>query len=131
MTTKIKLVRSIEYLHTSPTGEVDLERSKQLLVDLAKAKRPPADYDIILDFRRSQLKLSTTDIWYLAADLVNHDHTFKDKVAVLILPGLDFDKAKFFELCSKNRGLNVEVFTNYEDAVQWLYENEISVSPNN
>jgi len=42
---------------------------------------------------------------------------------VLILPGLDFDKAEFFELCSKNRGYNVDVFTNYEDAIQWFYEN--------
>ena len=123
MPPKIKLIRSVEYLNISPEGDIDLEKSKQLLAELAKAKRPPADYDIILDFRRAQVKLSTTDIWYLAAELVKYENTFRDKVAVLILPGLDFDKAEFFELCSKNRGYNVDVFTNYEDAIQWFYEN--------
>lgn len=121
MVARIKFIRSVEYLVSSPEGDVDLDESKRLLADLAKAKRPPANYDIILDFRRAQINLSTTDIWYLAADLPNHENTFRDKVAVLILPGLDFDKAKFFELCSENRGFNIEVFTNYEDAVDWFY----------
>ena len=122
MSTKINLIRSIEYLYSSPEGKIDLEKSKQILTDLAKAKQSPADYDIILDFRRSQLKLSTTDLWYLAAELVNHNNAFREKVAVLILPDLNFEKAEFFELCSRNRGFNINVFTNYEDAVQWFYE---------
>ena len=128
MISKIKFIRSIEFLHTSPEGEVDFEKSKQIPADLANAKRPPADYDVMLDFRRSQLKLSTADVWYLAADLTNHNDTFRDKVAVLALPGLNFDTAEFLELCSKNRGLNVDVFTNYEDAIQWFYENSNSPS---
>lgn len=123
MTTKIKLIRSIEYLHTSPDGDVDFEKSKEILANLASAKRPPADYDILLDFRRAQWTLSTTDVYYLAAELANHDEAFRDKVAVLVLPGFNFDKSEFFELCSKNRGFNVESFTNYEDAVQWFFEN--------
>ncbi|HMA76983.1 MAG TPA: hypothetical protein VKO43_06725 [Candidatus Krumholzibacteriaceae bacterium] len=126
MSPKIKLIRSVEYLHSSPEGEIDMEKSKQFLAELAKAKRPPADYDIILDLRRAQVKLSTTDIWYLAAELMKYKNTFRDKLALLVLPGLDFDRAEFFELCSKNRGYNVDVFTNYENAIQWFYENENS-----
>ncbi len=122
MSAKINLIRSIKYLCTSPKGKIDLEKSKQILTDLAKEKQPPADYDIILDFRLCQLNLSTTDLWYLAAELVNHNNAFQDKVAVLTLPGLNFEKAEFFELCSKNRGLDIDVFTDYEDAVQWFYE---------
>lgn len=126
MTTKIKLIRSVEYLHTSPKGEINFQKSKKMLAELAMAKRPPADFDILLDFRRAQLNLSTADIYYLAAELANHNHTYRDKVAILVLPGLDFDNSEFFELCAQNRGFNVETFTNYEDAVQWFLENDNS-----
>lgn len=122
MTKKIKLIRSVEYLHTSPEGKIDFQQSKKILADLAKAKRPPADFDILLDFRRAQWVLSTADIYYLAAELDKHDHTYRDKVAILVLPGLDFDNSEFFELCAQNRGFNVETFTNYEEAVQWFFE---------
>ena len=127
MTTPIRLIRSVEYLYTSPEGDIDFEKSKQVLADLALAKRLPADYDIILDFRRTQCKLSTTNIWFLAAELAKHDDTFRNKVAVLISPGSNPDNAEFFELCSKNRGFNVDVFTNHEDAIQWLYEDRTSI----
>ena len=122
MPTKIKLIRAIEYLQTSPEGEVDFEKTKQILIDIAAAKKNPADYDVLLDFRRVQLKLATTDIYYLAAELAKHNNTFRDKVAVLVLPGANFEKSEFFELCSRNRGFLVDCFTNYEDAVQWFFE---------
>lgn len=126
MTTKIKLIRSVEYLQTSPEGEINFDKSKMVLAEMAKAKRPPADFDILLDFRRAQWILSTADIYYLAAELGKHNHTYRDKVAVLVLPGNNFDKSEFFELCAQNRGFNVETFTNYEEAVQWFFENKNS-----
>lgn len=44
MLTKIKLIRAVEYLQISQEGGVDFEKSK--------AKRTPADNDVILDFRK-------------------------------------------------------------------------------
>lgn len=126
MSTKIKLIRSVEYLQTSPKGEINFDQSKKMLAKLAKAKRPPADFDILLDFRRAQWILSTADIYYLAAELGKHNHTYRDKVAILVLPGLNFDNSEFFRLCAQNRGFNVETFTNYEEAVQWFFENNDS-----
>lgn len=120
MPSKIKLIRSVEYLYAFSEGDVDLERSKEFSAELAKAKHPSADFDVILDFRHAQIMLSATEIWFLAAELAKNKNRFRDKVAVLTTPGLDFNKAEFFELCSKNRGYNVDVFTKYEDAVQWF-----------
>ena len=127
MTAPIRLIRSVEYLYTSPEGDIDFEKSKQVLADLALAKRLPADYDIILDFRRTQCKLSTTNTWFTAAELATHDDAFRNKVAVSVLPGANFDNAEFIELCSKNRGFNVDVFTNHEDVIQWVYQNSASI----
>lgn len=122
MPTKFKLIRSVEYLQTDANEDIDLEASKQMLIEIAKAKRPLADFDLLLDFRRIQLKLNTVEIYFLASELHLHGDTFCDKVAILVLPGLNFEKAEFFELCAKNRGFKVDCFTNYEDAVQWFYE---------
>jgi hypothetical protein len=124
MSAKIKLIRAIEYLQTSPEGEINFEQSKQLLTELAKAKNAPADYDVLLDFRRVQLNLSTPEIYFLAAELEKHDHTFHSKVAVLVLPGANFNEVEFLKLCSQNRGFMIKNFTNYEDAVQWFYEED-------
>ena len=122
MPTKIKLIKAVEYLHISPDGEIDFEKSKQLLIEIAKSKKFPADYDLILDFRHVQFRLTTADIYFLAAELLKHRDAFKNKIAVLFLPGANIEKAEFFELCSQNRGFNVDIFTNYEDAVDWLFE---------
>jgi hypothetical protein len=33
-----------------------------------------------------------------------------------------FDRARFFALCAENKGFNVEAFTSYEEAMDWLLE---------
>ncbi|MFH0756808.1 MAG: hypothetical protein V2B15_05950 [Bacteroidota bacterium] len=121
MATKIKIIRSIDYLSVTDTGTVDFEESKQRLAAMAEPKRPPADYEILLDFRRTQWVLSTDDIYTLVHDLINAPDSFRDKIALLLLPGVNFDKAHFQDLCTRNKGIDVRTFTNYEDAIQWFY----------
>lgn len=122
MTAKVKIIRSVEYLQVAEDGEIDLKKSKKILADIAQSKQPHADYDILLDFRRAYWILSTIDIYNLVKELFNYDNVFRDKLAMLVLPGKNFDKSEFFKLCGNNRGLNIEIFSNYEDAVQWFYE---------
>jgi len=125
MSANIKHIRSVEYLHTTTEGEIDIKKSKELLLDIAKEKSHREDFDIILDFRRSHLIISTFEIFTLTIEIAQNKENQKFKIAVLILPGYNFYKAQFFELCSKKRGLQVDVFTNYEDAVEWLYSENI------
>jgi len=51
------------------------------------------------------------------------------KVLLLVLPGVNFDRASFFETCSHNRGFTVNAFTDYEKAMRWLLSSEDT--PNN
>jgi hypothetical protein len=126
MAVKVKIIRAKDFLQVSPDGELALEESKLLLAKVASAKRPPADYDVLIDLRRVQWRLSTTDIYFLAAGLDEHREVFEDKVALLVLPGANFNKAEFFELCAQNRGYRVEAFTNFEDAIHWLFNSTTS-----
>jgi hypothetical protein len=118
---KIKIIRSVDYLSVTDDGEVDFEESRSNLYNLAEPKRPPADYEILMDFRRTQWILSTTDIYHLARVVIDYPDSFRDKIAILVLPGVNFNKAEFQELCTVHKGITVGTFTNYEDAIQWFH----------
>lgn len=121
MATKIKIIRSVDYLSVRDDGTIEFGESKTKLSEIVEPKRPPADYEILLDFRRTQWVLTTYEIYSLVQVLVEKPDSFRDKIALLLLPGVNFDKAYFQELCSKNETVIVQTFTNYEDAIQWFY----------
>ena len=121
MATKIKIIRSVDYLSVSDNGTIEFGKSKKTLSEIVEPKRPPADYEILLDFRRTQWVLSTDEIYSLVQVLMDKPDSFRDKIALLLLPGVNFDSLYFKELCSENKGITVQTFSNYEDAIHWFY----------
>ena len=120
MATKIKVVTARDFVEVTPEGTIDITTSQQLLVDIAKAEHSPVDYDLLIEFRDTRWRMSTTDIYQLAATLTRHGDTFRRRVAILVLPGINFDSASFLETCSHNRGFQVDAFTDFETAMRWL-----------
>jgi len=131
MATKIKIVTTSDFLEVTPGGLIDTSTSKQLLVDIAKTETPPADYDLLIDFRDTRWKMSSVDIYELASELTRYGNTFRRKVAILVLPGLNFEPAAFLQLCSHNRGFSVDAFTNFESAIRWFLAPEDPPTKNN
>ena len=121
MATKIKIIRSVDYLSICDDGTIDFEESKKTLSDIVEPKRPPADYEILLDFRRTQWVLLTEEIYSLVQVLIDKPDSFRDKIALLLFGGVNFDRDYFNELCSENKGITVQTFSNYEDAIHWFY----------
>jgi len=124
MATKIKVITATDFMEVTPEGVINLTTSRQLLVDIAKAENQPADYELLVDFRDTQSQLSILDVYQLAAELVQHGDTFRRKAALLVLPGVNFDRASFFKTCSHNRGFAAHAFTDYEKAMRWLLSAE-------
>jgi hypothetical protein len=124
MATKIKIVTGTDFIEVTPEGVINLTTSKQLLIAIANAENPPVDYELLIDFRDTQSVLSVFDVYQLAADLPLHGDTFRRKMALLVLPGINFDRASFFETCSHNRGFSVNAFMDYEKAIRWLLSAE-------
>lgn len=120
MATKIKIITTSDFMEVTPDGTIDINTSRQLLVDIARATQSPADHELLVDFRDTVSELSTFNVYELAAELVRHGDTFRRKVALLVLPGVNFDQASFFETCSYNRGFSVNAYTDYENAIRWL-----------
>lgn len=128
MATKIKIIRSVDYLSVRDDGSIDFEESKELLKKLAEPKRPPADYEILLDFRRTQWILSTEEIFDMIQVLFTIPDSYREKIALLVLPGVNFDTAFFTEMCEGYADLTIGTFTNYEDAIHWFYVDELPFS---
>jgi hypothetical protein len=121
MPVKLKIIRAHDFLVMSADGEYDFDAAKRILVEIALAKHSPPDFEVLLDLRHAMFNLSTTDIYYLAAELVAHHEAFREKLAILVRPGISFDQAEFFETCAHNRGFNVDAFCDFEDAINWLF----------
>ncbi len=123
MSTNIRIIHAQEFIKATPEGQLNLNKAKELLLEIASASGPSFDYKIILDVRKTQSELSITDLYYLAAELNDLRKAFSRKTAVLC-PLEGFDNAGFFALCAENRGFRINTFTSYEDAIEWLIEEE-------
>jgi hypothetical protein len=118
--TKIKYIPAHDFIEVTADGVMDIASSTKLLIDIAKAEQQPVDHELLIDFRDTESKLSITDIYQLASKLCEYDDAFKGKVSLLMQPGLNFDRAKFFETCTHNRGYSIYAFTEYEKAMRWI-----------
>jgi hypothetical protein len=121
MPTNIRIIHAHEFIKATPEGQLNFDKAKELLIEIASAAGPSFDYEVILDVRKAQPALSKTDLWYLAAELSNLRKAFSRKTAVLC-PLERFDYAGFFALCAQNRGFRVSAFTSFEAAIEWLIE---------
>ena len=119
MPTQIRIFHAHDFIKVTPTGHLDFERSKKLLIDIAAATTPLINHQIILDTRKAQSEMTITDLYNLTLELSQHCQAFSQKLAVLC-PRIRFDQIGFFALCAKNRGFQVQGFTSFEDAVEWL-----------
>jgi hypothetical protein len=119
VSTDIRIIHAHDFVRATAEGKLDFETSKKALIEVASATAHLVDYEILLDVRKAQSRMSVLDLWHLVAELGKLREAFSRKTAVLC-PIEDFDDAAFFELCARNRGLRVRAFTSFEDAINWL-----------
>jgi hypothetical protein len=110
MAIKIKIVTAKDFLKVTADGMIAL------------GEHQPVDYELLVDFRDTESRLTVTDLYQLTAELSGHGNAFRRKVALLVTPGLNFNQARFCETCSHNRGFLVDAFADYEKAMRWMLE---------
>jgi hypothetical protein len=120
MDLNLRLIRANEFLKTRPTGEYDLEMTKQLLLELARENSSPIKYDILIDVRAATGNLTLIDITELVQVIIENRDSFRSKLVILTSHGRQFDNAKFMALYAGNRGLQVGAFNEFEEAISWL-----------
>jgi len=119
MPTHVKLIRAKDFIRATANGDLDLDESRRLLIEIVSAGGSLGDYDVLVDTRNAKSKLSTADVWHLAAELGKVRQGFAGRTAILCAIER-FDKAKFFALCADIRGFQVRAFISFEDAMESL-----------
>jgi hypothetical protein len=119
MARNIKVIHARDFVCAKPDGQLDLEESEKLLREVVGVSEPLEVFDILVDTRESASTLSATDLWYLADRLANYPKTFTGRTAILC-PSERFDHASFFALSAEKKGIEMQAFTSYEDAMKWL-----------
>ena len=116
----IRIIQHKEFFKTTPSGEIDMEKSKQILLKLAALNKPPGKRDVLLDFRSTTTSLTIGNITELVQLMINHRDSFHNKLAILTPPGSQHALAAFMGLYAGNRGFQVAAFDTFEAAILWL-----------
>jgi len=123
MTSNLRIIRVRDFIEATPQGNLDYVKARQAMREASSVPGAFNKYDLLIDTRGSENNLSAADTWQLAAELAvlvrANTEGYRAKIAVLC-PDKEFDHAKFFELCSHNRALNVRAFTSFEELFEWL-----------
>ena len=120
MDLNIRLIQANAFLATRPTGEYDLEMTKQLLLKLARENSLPSQYDVLIDTRAATGRLSFFDMTELVKVMIENRDSFRSKLAILTTLGSQFENAEFMALYAGNRGFRVRAFRDFEEAITWL-----------
>ena len=103
----VKVIQAGEFIRASPLGQVQMDKAEALLKEIADASAGLEEFQVLVDTRRTP------------GSLAIYRRTIGNRTAILC-PFERFDQARFFALCAENQGFNVQAFTSYEDAMEWL-----------
>ncbi len=120
MDLNVRIIHHKDFLKMTPSGEIDLDKSKQLLLSIASVNKPPNKYDVLVDFRDTTPQLTIVGITKLVDVMINNRTSFRYKLAILTPQGRGLELAKFMEVYAQNRGFQVAAFDNFEEAMLWL-----------
>ena len=125
MPANIRIIHAHDFMKATPEGWLDRHKSMKLLLEIASVAPSLSDFHVILDTRKAQSGLNETDLWYLASELSNKFREVSQSPRMAALCPLErFNQADFFALCAKNRGFNINAFTSFEDAYEWIIEDD-------
>ena len=130
MDVQLRVFRSTDLIASSHAGELDLERSKAILLAIAAANRPPNDRDILIDLRAARGEgIEMSKVIELVKVMVDHLPSFQRKLALLIPKDHPGERSRLMKQYANERGFNMDVFNDFEEAMTWLMPSAPLVPP--
>lgn len=120
MPTNITIVHTHDFVRARSNGELDLDVSRRLLVDVVSAMRKSGEHNVLIDTRAAApTRLTRTDLWNLAIAAGTQPALSAGRVALLV-PRDKQEDAEFFESIARVEGANIRAFVDFESAISWL-----------
>ncbi len=125
MATHIKIYKMKDFVRFNESGEIDFNRSMQMIRDFGLTASFYAGHNILTDLRETRLigEMNIGMIMQLALEMAKYGSSFKGKIANVV-PNDEkrLSIAKQFETSMQFQGFDFKVFTSFEDAIDWLSE---------
>jgi hypothetical protein len=118
MSIQLQMEQMPDYLAARFIGSGVAEEAWAQFGLIAECCRRANKNKLLIDITKAEGTLSVT-AKYLAAEESRIFAQYGIKVAFIEMPER-LDPRKFFLLAARNRGVNVEAFTNLQDAEEWL-----------
>jgi hypothetical protein len=122
MYSEVKIYKIKDLIRVNKEGQVDLDRSKRIIHELAATAAFHKDNNILVDFRDATLTThSMNDLFELAVEMARFKSVFQNKMACVI-PNEEeqITMAERFKACLDLKGFQFEFFTDFEKAIEWL-----------
>ena len=108
-------------IRVDASGRVDLAATLKMAHDISAFRDGDgAQLPVLLDAHSLQGRLTIVDIVELVKTLTADAARYKRKLALLVRNDDQQERARFLHLYSRNRGIPIDAFTDYETAVKWL-----------
>ena len=120
MPTDLHIIRTSDFLRLDAKGHLDFQKTLHDLETLAKSCLKKGVHYALLDVRKMTMsaKLSTTELHQLAEAFA--ESGFKKTDCLAILHPYSGEQAGIFASFAEERGMRVQAFDNYEDAMEWF-----------
>jgi len=125
MSTDIRVYKVEDFIRFNESGDIDFDRSMQLIHKIGEMAALHPGHNILLDLRKTTLvgEANIGMILKLSLEIVRYGSSLRGWIANVVP---DDPKrlliAKQFEMTMQLRGFKLQVFTNFEDAIDWLSE---------
>jgi len=126
MVSGIKIYKIKDFIRKTEAGEIDLKKSKRIIAELVKVARNHVDHNILIDLRETTVAINTLeDIIRVALEFGSYSSAFKNKIANVIPDNKErLSIAYQVKSCMDIQGFEYQIFTDYEDAIEWLSDIE-------
>jgi hypothetical protein len=115
---ELQIEEMADYLTARFVGSGLAEEGWRQFGSIAESCKRANKNKLLIDISHAEGDLSITEK-YLAAEESRIFARYGLKVAIVEMSER-LDPRKFFLLAARNRGVNVEAFTNLQDALEWL-----------
>jgi hypothetical protein len=120
MDLSLRIVLAQDFLRADASGKADLASVRRLAQQLADADASSGHLPILLDVRQVEGMLSILDLADLVKAMLNDRLKYQTRLALLVRPDSQFERARFMEDYARNRSIPIGAFTDLDAAVRWL-----------
>jgi hypothetical protein len=123
MASEIKVYKIKDFIRLSESGEIDLDKSLEMVRKLAAVTTFNIDHNILIDLRKTKVAFaSMEEAMKITMEFIQcMPPDFQNKIANVIPNDTNRTSlAKKFELCMNIKNINYKFFTEFEHAIEWL-----------